>query len=1084
MLLDEEQIRSFASEAIYKRGKFYYERGNVGDLYIQLLNSEIFKNNEDMLIETKVKSENNNIKYDVYLEWEGRAKKLTGYCDCKYSGIRYASTGPCKHVIAVLIKYINEYQDSIESPNRKTDVDFLVEELTNASKSQFIFKREINIDITFVLDKYEKKPGVELKIGVSKNYIVKNMKKFIEAIIKEEILQFGLSFSYDPSIYKFKKSDEELIEMFLLIYEREGEKVPYQNYYPHSNLIYGKRISFTDKLVYKFMKLIKNREISALIDGVKYEQVPIIEQNLPLQFNMAMNNEVIELSQINDLPRPIDESFRVFWYNNCIYLPPIDQISMYAPIYKRFKEKRENKIVWSKLKNHKIISTILPILRKTSEELVLEESIKENFREIPLKIKAYLDKDDFIISCDLKFCYDDIEINPLKEMEINLNEGVLIRDINKEGHGIQILESFGFKVKDDYYYMEDDKNILSFITEGVVNLQEIGEVYYSESFKDIKVYGKGNIKGGIRINEENLLEFSFEIEGVPREDLKNVFMALREKKKYFRLKTGDFVSLEDEGILNLSQTIDYLNIKEKDLLKDSLLLSKYNAIYLDNKIKDKKMEFIDRSQEFKALAKNIKDVNNLDYTIPDYLESRMRSYQIIGFRWLKTLSFYGFGGILADEMGLGKTIEAIAFLTSEKGNGTSIIVVPTSLIYNWKSEIENFSPTLKTIVISGSKERREELIPKIKDADVVITSYPLIRRDIEEYREFKFNFCILDEAQQIKNPSSINASSVKEIKANGYFALTGTPMENSLTELWSIFDFIMPGYLFSNSKFTKTYEIPIIKNGDSKALEELNRHIKPFILRRLKKDVIKELPQKIEKKLLVEMTEEQKLLYLTYLNSAKGEINNEIKGKGFNRAKIKILSILTRLRQICCDPSIFVEGYVGESGKMLALDELLDGTINEGHRLLIFSQFTSVLKNIKPRLEKNKISFMYLDGSTKSEDRINMVNEFNRGTTSVFLISLKAGGTGLNLTGADVVLHFDPWWNPAVEDQATDRAHRIGQKKTVEVIKLIAEGTIEEKIFNLQKKKKEIINNVIEENMDNGDMIKSMTEKELEELLT
>jgi SNF2 family DNA or RNA helicase len=338
----------------------------------------------------------------------------------------------------------------------------------------------------------------------------------------------------------------------------------------------------------------------------------------------------------------------------------------------------------------------------------------------------------------------------------------------------------------------------------------------------------------------------------------------------------------------------------------------------------------------------------------------------------------------------------------------------------------------------------------------------LIRRDIDLYSTLEFSYCFLDEAQHIKNPNTINAKSVKQIKARGYFALTGTPIENSLTELWSIFDFIMPGYLLSHHKFVKNFESPIIKDSDNKALKELTMHIKPFILRRMKSEVLKELPDKIENKMTAEMTEAQKKLYLAYLLQAKGELAKEISENGFEKSQMKILAALTRLRQICCHPSLFVENYEGESGKLALLEEILEDAIDSKHRILIFSQFTSMLNIIKKVLEDRNISYFYLDGSTKAMERNKMVKQFNEGQRSIFLISLKAGGTGLNLTGADMVIHFDPWWNPSVEDQATDRAYRIGQENVVHVIKLITHGTIEEKIFALQQRKKSMIESIIQ----------------------
>jgi SNF2 family DNA or RNA helicase len=510
--------------------------------------------------------------------------------------------------------------------------------------------------------------------------------------------------------------------------------------------------------------------------------------------------------------------------------------------------------------------------------------------------------------------------------------------------------------------------------------------------------------------------------------------------------------------------VEYLNIKDSDLDKEKILLSRYNALYIEQSTMDKGLK-IEKDKKFKELISNLSEVKDEEVEPKEEINKIMRDYQKFGFKWLKTLAKCGFGGILADEMGLGKTLQAISFIQSETEQGEklpSLVVAPTSLVYNWKDEVEKFAPDLKTLVISGDKKERREKLKEIYKYDIILTSYPLIRRDIEDYEEIQFKYCFLDEAQHIKNPNSINSKAVKELKAKAYFALTGTPIENSLTELWSIFDFIMPGYLMSHSKFSHKYEGPIVKDNNLMALKELNKHIKPFMLRREKKDVIKELPPKIEHKIVVEMTKEQKKLYAAYLTQSKEEVDMEIREKGFKNSRFKILSILTRLRQICCDPTTFVDNFKGESGKMEALDDLLEDSIKSGNRILLFSQFTSVLKNIEKRLKKNKIEYMYLDGQTPMEDRGGLVKSFNEGEGKVFLISLKAGGTGLNLTAADTVIHFDPWWNPAVEEQASDRAHRIGQKKTVQVIKLIARGSIEEKIYELQQKKKEIIKNVMD----------------------
>jgi len=600
----------------------------------------------------------------------------------------------------------------------------------------------------------------------------------------------------------------------------------------------------------------------------------------------------------------------------------------------------------------------------------------------------------------------------------------------------------------------------------------------------MRIRDASSFSGGIRLNRgTDLLEFNLNIDGMDNSDLIEIFRNFREKKRYYRLKDGSFLPLDSEDISHVVDLAYYLGLDGKELKKGFIEIPKYRAMYLEQHLKQSGLKYIEMNHAFKELVRNVCEPSDADLEIPLRLKNVLREYQKFGFRWMKTLGLNGFGGILADDMGLGKTLQFITLVLHDfekKGRKPSLVVAPTSLVYNWCAEIEKFAPDLKYTAISGNKEEREKQLMNIEDFDIVVTSYPLIRRDKDEYRNFSFRYCILDEAQHIKNPDSQNARSVKEIKAERRFALTGTPMENSLTELWSIFDFVMPGYLFSHSRFVQRYEKPVVRDGDRKALEGLGMHIRPFILRRLKSEVLKELPEKIENKMVAEMAQEQKAVYLAYLRQIRDEIEAEIKENGFERSHIKILAGLTRLRQICCHPSVFLEDFSGDSGKLLLLQEIITDCIEGGHRILLFSQFTSMLSIIRRWLGKNKISHLYLDGSTKAEDRALLVKEFNQGQGSVFLISLKAGGTGLNLTGADTVIHYDPWWNPAVEDQATDRAHRIGQNRSVHVMKLITKGTIEEKIYELQERKKRLVDSVIQ---PGETLLSKMSEEEVRALL-
>ena len=463
-----------------------------------------------------------------------------------------------------------------------------------------------------------------------------------------------------------------------------------------------------------------------------------------------------------------------------------------------------------------------------------------------------------------------------------------------------------------------------------------------------------------------------------------------------------------------------------------------------------------------------KMINLENNKIPKELDKILRDYQKVGFKWLTTIDKYNFGGILADDMGLGKTIQVLSvlldYVQSNKEVRTSIVVCPSSLTLNWYNEAKKFAPKLNVLVISGDCNEREKKIKKINNFELVITSYDLLKRDIEIYKEseYKFRFLIADEAQYIKNNNTKNARAIKQVEADTKYALTGTPIENSLSEMWSIFDLIMPGYLFTYKKFKKDFEMPIVKENDERALQKLKMLIEPFVLRRTKKEVLRELPDKSTSVINNEMTIEQEKIYLSYLAQARDELNEEIEAKGFEQTRIKILALLTRLRQICCHPSLFISNYKGESGKLNQCMELVKDGIESGHKILLFSGYTSMFEIIEKELKKENINYLKLTGRTRVKERVNLINEFNSNEdVKLFLISLKAGGTGINLTSADMVIHYDPWWNLSVENQATDRTHRIGQTKKVQVYKLITKNSIEEKIYDLQQRKEELIDNML-----------------------
>lgn len=1031
----------------YRKGKEYYEEGRVREL-------RTIPNNYYYIGNIYGGS-----KYEATARFDdsGNIKETT--CDCPAF---WKYPGDCKHIVALLLAL--KELDKAGKLKLKQSVGNIENILSHYRQVEDTQKRTVNLEITYGIS--YKLPYVSLRVGEDKFYVVRNLASFLSAILDKREIEFGKYFTFSPEVHEFSKKDKELIDLLLLLYE---------NY--ELNKGYGSRwnTTFEDKKVYlspksldKFFDIMMNSKLNIDISNLDFKDVYITDELLELNFNIGEKDSDLTLYIEDKVPiMPMTKDGKYLFYKDRIYKLPDEQAKAIMPIYNEIINKDIKAIRIGENLKEAFISEVLPNIKKYSK-INLDKNVENSIYSPPLNASIYFDRVDEKVIGKLIFNYGDIEINPFSSNNSKRDTNkILLREIEKEGEILHLLEQSEFKVENGGFYLEKEELIFDFINEIIPQLQRYCEIFYSQSFKNINLISSERFSGGVRINNDlDMLEFNFDIEGIDVSELDSIFNAIREKKKYYKLKDGSFLSLENNYFDDILDMMDYLNIKDKELKDGHALIPRFRTMYLDKFIKDRELNFIKKNIDFRKMVRDISDPEDMEFEIPEELNASLRDYQKFGFKWLKTLSKYGLGGILADDMGLGKTIQMLTFLLSErqeKGSEANLIIVPTSLVYNWEEEVKKFAPSLKTLLVLGTKDERNNLIKESGDYDLVITSYPLVRRDIEEYKNISFRYCVLDEAQHIKNYNSMNAKSVKLINAKNHFALTGTPMENSLSELWSIFDFLMPGYLLTSSKFAEKFERPIAKEQDNKKLRELNNHIKPFILRRMKKDVLKELPDKIEQKIIVEMTKEQKKLYLAYLQAIKGELSEEISTKGYNKSHIKILAGLTRLRQLCCHPGIFIEDYNGDSGKLEALDEIIEEAINNNRRILIFSQFTTMLEKIKNMLISNNVQYLYLDGSTPTIERGELVRDFNRGVGDVFLISLKAGGTGLNLTSADMVIHYDPWWNPAVEDQATDRAHRIGQKNKVQVIKLITKGTIEEKIFQLQEKKKEMIDKVITE---------------------
>jgi len=553
-----------------------------------------------------------------------------------------------------------------------------------------------------------------------------------------------------------------------------------------------------------------------------------------------------------------------------------------------------------------------------------------------------------------------------------------------------------------------------------------------------------------------------------------------ENEKYFRVKNLGFIEVPVQNIYSLRKAFNTFDVMKND--ENKYIVKTFRAGFV-SEMENLGMK-LKMSRKFSKFWKQISTFADMDIpAIPKGINAELRDYQKKGFGWLWFLYQYGLNGILADDMGLGKTLQALCLIEKAKekhGKKPCLVVCPTTIVFNWEAEIEKFSPKLKCLKIAGAD--RKSLFKEIEDYDVVITSYALIRRDIEKLKKHEFRYIILDESQNIKNADSMTSQSVKKLNAQHKLALSGTPIENKLEELWSVFDFLMPGFLFDKSEFNYRYVNPIMEREDKMTEKRLKTQIYPFILRRMKRDVAKDLPDKIENIAYCELTPEQKDFYMEVFDSTKEELFKSIEMNGLEKSRMSIFSALLRLRQICCHPKLYDKDYVKNvrhSGKFEQLKVMLEEIISEGHRILLFSQFVNMLDIIKDWLEREGVEYCYLTGATKN--RQEEVEKFNSSKIPVFLISLKAGGTGLNLTGADYVIHYDPWWNPAVEDQATDRAYRIGQTKKVFVYRLITKGTVEEKIQKLKQKKRSLVDSVISIDRDIG---KSLTYEDLKDIFS
>lgn len=1004
-------------------------------------------------------------------------------CSCR-EGNSYK--GMCSHCKALFAYYEEQAsQENKKNVSTSQEVRLMIREYTNREVADILLEEEeTKVSIVPKLMIRSKEVKLEFRIGRDRLYIIKDLVAFSNAVRQGALAEYGKNLSFHHRMDVFEEESRSLAGFILEIIGM------YQEFYRHFrkstfaaapgireiNLNQVNRDRFFSEMLGKKLEIEDNQ-------GMK-RTVKISDENPTLTITVEKSGKNgIKVSMDQDIFSISGEQYLYILHRDKIYRCSRE----YSQILKVFMEY----LVHAYGSNYKVEvnDKDIPlfyerVLRKIEPYVIIQakDINLETYR--PKELHAKFEFDSLNMG-EISMCptlsYGDYSFHPIEDEKV---PRTICRDVPGEYRISQLIHRY-FKYREgetgNLVIQDDEDNMYQLLTRGLEEFASLGEIYLSEAFRQIQVLPAPKVSIGVNTSG-NWLELNLDLGDMTGQELYQVLSEYTQKKKFYRLKSGEFLKLEDSGLMTVARLVKGLGVSGDDLQNKRFSLPKYRAFYLDSILKESKGVNFFRDNLFKAVVRGIKSVEDSDYQIPVSLKEVLREYQKVGFRWLKTLHSYGFGGILADDMGLGKTIQVIALLLDAAigiQNKPSLIVCPASLVYNWENELHSFAPQLRVLTVAGSAKEREEQLGQIEDYNVVVTSYDLLKRDISVYQHKSFQYQIIDEAQYIKNAQTQSAKAVKAIEADARFALTGTPIENRLSELWSIFDYLMPGFLFSYQKFKKEWELPIVRDQDKDVLSMLHRMIGPFILRRLKQDVLKELPDKLETVVYSKFEQTQKELYLANALRLKQQLQDE--GPRHPSDTIQILTELTRLRQICCDPSLYYENYQGGSAKLETCIDLIINGVEGGHKILLFSQFTSMLDIIGRRLEKEGVEFYILTGATSKEERLRRVNSFQKDQIPVFLISLKAGGTGLNLTAADIVIHYDPWWNVAAQNQATDRTHRIGQEKQVSVFKLITKDTIEENILKLQEAKKSLAEQIITEGTIS---LSSLTREDLLEILS
>ena len=1002
--------------------------------------------------------------------------------------------GPCVHAKALQEAFARQQKAEHTPPvSTSPEIRMMIREYTNREVARILGEEEREpVYLHPYLQIRRGEVLLEARIGREKRYIVKNLLEFAQTVHSGKRVEYGkgMAFEHVPSAF----APESRPFLDLLLEEADAYIRHYEEMRGHAGLPLPvmRALTLGSAARDRLFDLLEGKEVQTE-DEKGAERVCRVERKDP-RFPVEVE------ARGDGIAVTIPSALTSFRGEQRLYVADGLHLFGCSELYTEtmgvFLEQMEQggRECGSRKEKRELLvgSRDIPLfyarVLEGMEALGILQSTEndwEKYRPEALKARFEFDSDSpDELRLRPTLSYGDFTFSPLADEHVPRE---ICRDVPAEFYISRLITRYFSYWEDEsgeLVIRGDEEALYQVLSEGMPQFQEVGEVWLSESVRHLRVLPPPEVSMGVSLGG-GWLDLKIETAGIDPAELLQVLSEYRQKKKYYRMKNGEFLQLSGGGLQALDSLTADLGLTKSEFQAGEAKIPAYRAFYLDSLSGDGRMKLFQRDEAYGMMVRDLKTAQSVSYAVPAVLEKTLREYQKIGYTWMRTLARYHFGGILADDMGLGKTLQVIALLTAfyqekteqkaagNEGSGSelplpSLIVCPASLVYNWGQEFARFSPEIRVLLIAGTaKERQEQLEEQMRmeaseGAQVIITSYDLLKRDRAAYLGRTFEYEIIDEAQVIKNAKTQGAKAVKEISANARFALTGTPVENRLSELWSIFDFLMPGFLYSYRKFRERYELPIVKNQDPEALTALRRMTGPFVLRRLKKDVLRELPGKEERIVYSAASGRQQKLYTASALKLKEALAG---GAWSGNGKLEVLSQLMRLRQICCDPALCFEDYTGESAKLETCVSLIASASAAGHKILLFSQFASMLERIRERLLQEGISSHLLVGATPKEERSRMVQAFASDEVPVFLISLKAGGTGLNLTAADIVIHYDPWWNVAAQNQATDRAYRIGQEKPVTVYKLILKDTIEENLLKLQNAKLALAAQVVSEGM-------------------